>query len=74
MQFQRGPDGQSIPASGYPPIPEAEQFFTGWKYEKPVQIHYWVWRNDYSQWGALVTFADGTCCITNPEPVCKHVQ
>jgi hypothetical protein len=66
--YQRGINGQSIPASGYPAIPEATEFFTGWKYEKPITLHYWCWRTDYQAWGAFVAFADGLQTVTNPKP------
>ena len=66
--YQRAPDGRSIPASDYPPIPDAVEFFTGYGYAKPETLHYWCWRTDYQAWGALVTFPDGLHTVTNPKP------
>lgn len=66
-EYQRGVDGKSIPATDYPPIPDATEFFTGWGYEVPKTVHYWCWRTDYQSWGAFVTFQDGKSIITNPK-------
>lgn len=66
-QYQRGPDGNSIPASNYPPIPTASLFFDGWGYQIPKTVHYWCWRTDYNTWGACVTFSNGKRMVTNPK-------
>jgi hypothetical protein len=67
-QHQRNPDGTTNPKSDYPPIPEAinGEFFTGQKYEVPMEFHYWGWRSDYQRWGACVTFANNRRCVTTP--------
>lgn len=68
IEYQRASNGDSIPASDYPKIPEPVQgkFFTGYGYEVPTRVHYWAWRTDYQQWGAVVTFANGWRGMTNP--------
>ncbi len=59
--FQRGPDGQSIPATGYPPIPDATHFMTPhFGSCVPKVIHGWQWSDTFGKWSALVTFGNDT--------------
>lgn len=59
--YQRGPDGATVPPSGYEPIPEAKDglFQHGCGSERPVEIHGWQFSVTFNRWSALVTFADG---------------
>ena len=51
----------------YPPIPDAELFFTGWGYKKPSIVHGWDWSTTFNRGGALVTFEDGLEVFTYPK-------
>lgn len=71
--YQRGEDGYPVGAGAdlrksYGPIPDSELFQhqSGYRTEKPAQVHGWEWSVTFGRWRALVTFADGWRGVTWP--------